>query len=768
MSISSTTRTAGPFTGSGSADTFPFEFKVFASADLEVVQRDSSTLVETTLVLNSDYTVTLNANQNANPGGSVVLTAGALATGQELFITSHLANLQALDLTNQGGFYPETINEALDKIVIQNQQQQTELDRAVKLSQFDDDAALDTLVADVTRLAESIDGLDAIAADIDNIDDVAGDLSNIDTVAGSIDNVNTVVTNIADVTTVAANEANINTVAGIDSDVTTVAGISTHVTTVAGIDSNVTTVAGISADVSAVAANEADIDTVAGAIDNINLVGDDIANVNSVAGDLTNIDAVAANEADIDAVAANEANINTVAGVNGAVTTVAGIASAVSAVAANEATIDAVDANEGNINTVAGVSGAVTTVSANVAAVSTVADDIANVDTVADWIDEGGSVAAGVTYDDSTTGLGGNVQAAIDSLVASTVQVASYYFQSYQMTGGNDISVGIYSGSTITVERRTLNIPPMIVNIDDMAYTSASAATKDLNTSANWDSATYATAANRAGKDFYLYACAPSSGSAPDFVLSANATYPTGYNADNSRKVGGFHCLGGSVGTISGHDLTGYIKGDILPRSVWDLDHRSSSVNEGFVYGKNNKWVGIYLPSVSGGELVSVYGGTIADGASSEVFHSFKFEQWFGRIGQSCIDQSSFIAAAIGANQSTNISTYTNPGTTGGHTDTAGRRMISDIGCEDMCGVMWQWGYEHGGPYGASSYIDAYDGNDSGVGGQQFNYPNRPRFGGSWANGVNCGARSSVWNLDPLSVYPDSSSRAVAEPRAHR
>jgi len=267
------------------------------------------------------------------------------------------------------------------------------------------------------------------------------------------------------------------------------------------------------------------------------------------------------------------------------------------------------------------------------------------------------SVAAGVTYDNSTSGLTAtNVQAAVDELATASTTLDSYYFQSYQMTGGNDVSVDIYTGSADATERRTLNIPPMLVNIDGETYTSASGVTKDLNTSANWDSATYATASNRNGKDFYLYACVPSSGTAPDFVLSANSTYPTGYTADDSRKVGGCHCLGVSVGTISGHDLTGYITGDILPRSVWDLDHRSSSVNEGFVYGKNNKWVGIYLPSVSGGELVSVYGGTIADGASSEVFHSYKFEQWFGRIGQGCIDQSTFIAAAIGANQSTNIS----------------------------------------------------------------------------------------------------------------
>jgi len=94
--------------------------------------------------------------------------------------------------------------------------------------------------------------------------------------------------------------------------------------------------------------------------------------------------------------------------------------------------------------------------------------------------------------------------------------------------------------------------------------------------------------------------------------------------------------------------------------------------------------------------------------------------------------------------------------------------MISDIGCEDMCGVLWQWGYEHGGPYSSAAWVNAYDGNDSGVGGQHYDYPNRPKFGGSWGDGVICGARSSYWRDGPLYVDSHVSSRAVAEPRAHR
>jgi hypothetical protein len=133
MTISSTTRIAGPYIGNGTASVFGFSFKVFAAADLDVIRLNSSTGVETTLVLNSDYTVTLNGNQNTNPGGSVTLSAGALATGLTLTITSDIANLQPTDLTNQGGFYPEVITDSLDRATIQIQQISDIGDRTLKI-----------------------------------------------------------------------------------------------------------------------------------------------------------------------------------------------------------------------------------------------------------------------------------------------------------------------------------------------------------------------------------------------------------------------------------------------------------------------------------------------------------------------------------------------------------------------------------------------------------------------------------------------------------
>jgi hypothetical protein len=121
MTISSTVRIAGPFIGSGAATVFPFAFKVFAAAEMQVAKLNTTSNVETILTLTTDYTVQLNGDQNGTPGGTITLPA-VLASGYNLTITSDIANLQPTDLTNQGGFYPEVITDALDRATIQIQQ----------------------------------------------------------------------------------------------------------------------------------------------------------------------------------------------------------------------------------------------------------------------------------------------------------------------------------------------------------------------------------------------------------------------------------------------------------------------------------------------------------------------------------------------------------------------------------------------------------------------------------------------------------------------
>lgn len=126
MTISSEIRKAGPFEGNGFAAAFPFPFRVLDAADVLVVRADLGAN-ESALVFNTDYTVTLGGDQ---PGGTVLL-AQPLPAGWRLTITSDAPNLQLLDLTNMGGFFPETINTALDRATILIQQLAEMLSRAI-------------------------------------------------------------------------------------------------------------------------------------------------------------------------------------------------------------------------------------------------------------------------------------------------------------------------------------------------------------------------------------------------------------------------------------------------------------------------------------------------------------------------------------------------------------------------------------------------------------------------------------------------------------
>lgn len=158
MTISSTTRVAGPFTGNDSAATFPFPFKVFLAADLYVLRLDVAAGSITVLALETDYTAVVNEDQDADPGGSITLTAGNLPAGYTLTLTTDIAELQGLDLTNGGGFYPDTMNAALDLLTILIQQLKTQLSRALQVPLVD--SGIDVTLPPADERAGTVLGFD--------------------------------------------------------------------------------------------------------------------------------------------------------------------------------------------------------------------------------------------------------------------------------------------------------------------------------------------------------------------------------------------------------------------------------------------------------------------------------------------------------------------------------------------------------------------------------------------------------------------------------
>lgn len=118
MSITETTRRAGPYATDGLQTDFAFAFKVFAEGDVVVTSSEDG--VDTELVLTTDYTVSLNADQDSAPGGTVELVVAP--DGPTVTITSDMAATQPTVFTNAGGFFPRVLNNSLDRATILIQQ----------------------------------------------------------------------------------------------------------------------------------------------------------------------------------------------------------------------------------------------------------------------------------------------------------------------------------------------------------------------------------------------------------------------------------------------------------------------------------------------------------------------------------------------------------------------------------------------------------------------------------------------------------------------
>lgn len=281
------------------------------------------------------------------------------------------------------------------------------------------------------------------------------------------------------------------------------------------------------------------------------------------------------------------------------------------------------------------------------------------------------------------------------------------------------------------------------------------------------------TGAVEAGKDYYVYAC-DNSGTLV-FKTSLATTFPDGFDANTSRKLGGFHTLCVGVGTIAGHTLTGYAAKDILPQSIWDLKHRARNQNNaGMVYDpKSRIWVDIYLASGTGASTLSVNGGTISD-----TRNWMDFVDDGGAVGKRLLTDGEFQMIAAGSNEETNITGSADPVTTGGHVDTASRRMISNIGCEDCTGVLWQWLADSAARYtGTSLYwgnlpggkgsIYTYFASNPGayeVDNSDYGMEVKLLAGGDWATAAAAGSRSRAASHYRWFTYTYFGARFASEP----
>ena len=465
MTVSSTNRKAGPYAGDGISTTFAFAFKTFAAEDLLVVRLDVATGAETVLTLTSDYSVVLNSNQNSNPGGEITLVAlqddglGGMALlptplldGEDLIITTDMPNLQTTNITNQGGFYPAVVTDALDRLTVLVQQVAEQQARTLIFPVTDPVTGV-TLPPIAQRASRALlfddDGVPIAGPSAATIGTLFGNLTNMATVAGIAD----------EITTVAGISGNVTTVASVAADIPAVAGAVADITSVLAIADDLAAVADITLDVSAVATIVPSVPTLltlADAFAAVAAIVDDVVAVAAIVDDVT---AVADVTDDVTTVAGVATHVPTVAGISGNVTTVAGVAASIPTVAGVAANVTTVAGISGNVTTVAGISGNVTTVAGVAASVPTVAGVAADIPTVA-GIAAGIPTVAGVAADIPTVaGVAANVTtvAGISGNVTTVAGVAA------------DIpTVAGISGNVTTVAGIAAKIPTVADNVADI------------------------------------------------------------------------------------------------------------------------------------------------------------------------------------------------------------------------------------------------------------------------------------------------------------
>lgn len=202
------------------------------------------------------------------------------------------------------------------------------------------------------------------------------------------------------------------------------------------------------------------------------------------------------------------------------------------------------------------------------------------------------------------------------------------------------------------------------------------------------------------------------------------------------------------------HPLRGFLAGQILPESVWCITFKPFNCKpDGMCYEPDTDTaIDIYLQSGKGRSTKSKYNGTTVR-SRQPINHQADMLA----VGKRLPKDHEFLAAAAGSNEKTVIQGAAEASivTTGGHVDTAGRRMISFIGCEDCCGTVHQW-LDEIAAVGGSGW-GTYDGNASF--GQTYGDPFVLGAGGVWHDGSSCGSRCRHAAYRRSSVDSDGGAR---------
>lgn len=146
MTVSSTT-TKVSYNGDNSTTVFAYTFKIFDDDDITVILRTVATGTESVQTKTTDYSVSGVGNTN---GGNITFVT-APASGVTVVLLRETAQTQTTDYTPNDPFPASSHEDALDKITLTVQDQQEELNRALKLSRTNTMASTEFTVGATTR-----------------------------------------------------------------------------------------------------------------------------------------------------------------------------------------------------------------------------------------------------------------------------------------------------------------------------------------------------------------------------------------------------------------------------------------------------------------------------------------------------------------------------------------------------------------------------------------------------------------------------------------
>ncbi|MAH04002.1 MAG: hypothetical protein CL561_00380 [Alphaproteobacteria bacterium] len=181
--------------GTGEAVIFDYDFKIFEEGDLQVYRYDAQGN-ENLLVYNVDYTIT---NIGESGGGKVNhpidgSAYSTLAATEKLFIVPNYKSTQSTVLKNQGGMYPQVIENALDKLTGLVKTLEEKISRTVLIDHLNGISANDVvdfiknmasnLAATVTYKDQAAASASAASASADLSDQYANEAEDVEVTTG--------------------------------------------------------------------------------------------------------------------------------------------------------------------------------------------------------------------------------------------------------------------------------------------------------------------------------------------------------------------------------------------------------------------------------------------------------------------------------------------------------------------------------------------------------------------------------------------------------